>query len=371
VKNVLTGALSMQPSRVLRIILVTSALVALAAVCWQALPGSGALDPLAPPTGQAAAVVDITILVFREGLECVLVLAAVAAGLASEHRSVRTPIAIGAGVGFAATLLTWVVAVHILDDLSKRLSALALQAATGLLAIVVLLVVMNWFFHSIYWSGWISLHNRRKRRLLQAADSRPVSKIFWGMGLLGFASLYREGFEVVLFLQSYRLRLGNQAVLWGAAVGTLLSGAVAVLTFLAHRRLPYRKMLVLTGILLGIVLIVMVGEQAQEMQLAHWIPTTTVPALTRVVPSWMSLWFSVFPTVETLLAQAAAALVVLGSYVAANRPMRSRDGRLVEAAARQPAQLLQWGADGGKPEDSYRAVARATIAQHGGGHVRS
>jgi high-affinity iron transporter len=78
-------------------------------------------------------------------------------------------------------------------------------------------------------------------------------------------------------------------------------------------------MLVLTGVMLGVVLLVMVGEQAQEMQLAHWLPTTQVPWLTNIIPSWMGLWFSVFPTVETLAAQAIAAVMVVGSYFIASR----------------------------------------------------
>jgi high-affinity iron transporter len=45
-------------------------------------------------------------------------------------------------------------------------------------------------------------------------------------------------------------------------------------------------MLVLTGIMLGGVLLVMVGEQAQEMQLAHWLPSTYIPAIARIVPPW-------------------------------------------------------------------------------------
>ncbi len=39
------------------------------------------------------------------------------------------------------------------------------QAASGLLAILVLLVVMNWFFHRLYWTGWISLDNHRKGKM--------------------------------------------------------------------------------------------------------------------------------------------------------------------------------------------------------------
>jgi high-affinity iron transporter len=135
--------------------------------------------------------------------------------------------------------------------------------------------------------------------------------------LLGFASLYREGFEVVLFLQTYYLQMGGKIVLLGALLGLFFTGIVAVLTFVAHRKLPYRKMLVLTGVMLGFVLLVMVGEQAQEMQLAGWIRTTPIESLAKIIPDWMGLWFSVFPTVQTLVAQALAALLVIGSYFAA------------------------------------------------------
>jgi type III secretory pathway component EscV len=76
-------------------------------------------------------------------------------------------------------------------------------------------------------------------------------------------------------------------------------------------------MLITTGILLGVVLLVMVGEQAQEMQLAHWITTTQLNWL--VIPAWMGMWFAIFPTVETLVAQLLAAMLVVGSYYAARR----------------------------------------------------
>jgi len=78
-------------------------------------------------------------------------------------------------------------------------------------------------------------------------------------------------------------------------------------------------MLVFTGAMLGAVLLVMVGEQAQEMQLAHWLPTTVIPSLAHMIPGWMGLWFSLFPTVETLAAQVIAAMLVLGSYLIARK----------------------------------------------------
>jgi len=266
----------------------------------------------------AAAVLNIGVLVFREGLECVLVLAAITASMTGPRRGYQRPVTVGVGIGFLATLVTWSLAVRILDDLGRNVSALAIQAATGLLAVLVLLLVMNWFFHRVYWTGWISLHNRRKQELLQSEGTKE-SKVglLWGMGLLGFTSFYREGFEVVLFLQSYRLRTGNTAVLYGVLLGASFSGAVAILTFVAHRKLPYKKMMVLTGLMLAVVLLVMVGEQAQEMQLVHWLPTTEISMLAKVIPTWMGLWLSIFPTVETLAAQVVAGVLVFGSYISA------------------------------------------------------
>ena len=304
-----------------RLLLVLGFLGVVALLVWQGVTAHGAPEPTAAGRSPSAALLDVGVLVFREGLECILVLAAITASMTGAKRAHRFPVAVGAGAGFLATVATWFIAVAIIGALSDNVSALNLQAATGLLAVVVLLVVMNWFFHKVYWTGWISLHNRRKNELLHSAEKLELPKggLMLGLALLGFTSLYREGFEVVLFLQSYRLQLGSNLVLEGAGIGVGLTLVVAALTFVAHARLPYRRMLVLTGIMLGLVLVVMVGEQAQEMQLAGWLPTTPIAPLQDRIPAWAGLWFSVFPTVETLAAQVLAAGLVVGCYFLAGR----------------------------------------------------
>jgi high-affinity iron transporter len=310
-----------------KIALLLAAAIVAGVLVWQGVTAGGNPDPTTANTSRAAAIMDVAVLVFREGLECILVLAAITASMTGEKEGHRKPVVAGAAVAFAATIVTWFIAVGILHDLGGDVSALNLQAASGLLAVVVLLVVMNWFFHKIYWGGWISLHNRKKKELINEVEEHEAAggttrKVLWGLGLLGFASLYREGFEVVLFLQGYYLKMGSGTVLLGALVGLGLSGVVAVLTFVGQRRLPYRKMLIFTGVLLGGVLLVMVGEQAQEMQLAGWLHTTNIAALAPVIPGWAGTWFSVFPTVETLAAQALAAAVVIGSYYGSRRLAR-------------------------------------------------
>ena len=139
-----------------------AAVLVLALLVWQGLTSGGVPNPTAGHATAAVAVLDIGVLVFREGLESILVLSAITASMVDSQRTYRRPIAAGVGAGLVATLLTWSIVIAIVDDLTTSLPALDIQAATGLLAIVVLLVVMNWFFHKVYWTGWIGMHTQRK-----------------------------------------------------------------------------------------------------------------------------------------------------------------------------------------------------------------
>ena len=314
---------------------------------WSALSASGGVpDPTASTArlSNGAVVVDSGLLVFREGLETILVLAAITASMVGGNAAYRRPIAAGALVGFAATVATWFLAAWAIGQLG--VGGLALQAATGLLAVLVLLVVMNWFFHKVYWTGWISNRNRQRRRILDRAGVDGKRAVLIGLVVLGLTSVYREGFEVVLFLQNLRLTYGAGIVLAGAGIGLALTLAVGLLTFLAHRKLHYKRMLVITGVMLGVVLIVMVGESVQEMQLAGWLPTTTVPL---AIPGWVGLWFAIFPTVEGLVAQLLAVALVVGSYYGAEYVRVRRPRTQGRAVAQHPEAPAPAGAEPALP----------------------
>jgi high-affinity iron transporter len=290
---------------------------AIAALAWKAATApAGVSDPTVAGAhlGHGAVIVDSGLLVFREGLEAILVLAALTASFVGANSRLRRPVATGAGIGVAASVATWFVAILVIGALGGP--GLDVQAATGLLAVAVLLVVMNWFFHKIYWTGWISAHNKIRRRIATPGAGR---RALLGLAVLGFTSVYREGFEVVLFLQNLRLKDGSGAVLEGVALGFAFTLAAGTITFSAQHRLPYRRMLVATGILLGFVLLVMVGESVQELQLAGWLPTTGIGV---GFPGFVGLWFATFPTIEGLAAQTGAAALVIGSYLVAERVRR-------------------------------------------------
>ena len=187
----------------------------------------------------ATAVINAAVIVFREGLEAVLILAAVMASLSGAARAQRRPMLLGALLALLASVITFILARTVLTDLARY--GEKLEAVVGLIAIAVLLLVLNWFFHKVYWTEHIKKFNKRRRRLLGVAAGGLVSAQVLGFVLLGFSTVYREGFETVLFLQALELNSGLAVVLEGVALGFVLVGAVAVATFVLERKLPYRE----------------------------------------------------------------------------------------------------------------------------------
>ncbi len=282
---------------------------------------------------EATVVTNAAIIVFREGLEAVLILAAITASFLGANRRRRTPVLWGAVAGLGVSVVTFVLAVTLLQSLQQY--GEKLEAVVGVIAIAVLLLVMNWFFHKVYWTEWISSFHKRRKAILAGGGSAVL-----GLFLLGLTSVYREGFETVLFLQSLELSAGLRATVEGAALGLALVAVVAVVTFRLQRKLPYKRMLIVTGVLLAFVLVVMVGSTVRTLQGAGWLP---IHAIDAELPYWLGTWLGVFPTWETIGAQVAAFALVIGSYVAAEQVRVKRPQRRAlraqerERAATHPA----------------------------------
>src|SRR3954447_26558378 len=296
----------------------TAGLAVLAGLVYlMATAKTGPADPTEATARQshASIVVNAAIIVFREGLEAVLIFAAVTASFLGANRGRRRPVVAGAGVAFLASVATWFV-VQALLQAASPLGA-KLEAITGFIAFVVLLIVLNWFVHKVYWSEWIGRHNRQKRRLLAQTGLAATA----GLVLLGFTSVYREGFEVVLFLQNLELKSGSGTVLEGVAFGLAATALVGAATFWLHTKLPYKKMLILTGALVALVLVVMTGGTALSFQDLGWLPSHPTPF---TIPTWMGAWFEMYSTWETLGAQVLAGVFVVGSYFAAERMKHTR-----------------------------------------------
>ena len=229
-------------------------------------------------------VTDAAILVFREGLEAVLILAAITASLTGARAQMRRPVLIGGLAGIGATIVTWALVQLLVSELGT--GGLRLEAITGVLAIVVLLVVTNWFFHRVYWSQWISRFNRRRKTL------EKLGLASGGLVILGLTSVYREGFETVLFVQNLQVSAGTAR--GRARLGDRPRGharASAGSPSPPQRKLPYQKMLIATGVMIAVVLAVMTGATAHVLQGLGWLPSTPTAF---DVPLWASRWLGIY-----------------------------------------------------------------------------
>ena len=145
-------------------------------------------------SGSTTAIVsNSAIVVFREGLEAVLILAALMASMVGPARRYRRPLLVGAGFALVASAITWVIAQTVLGSLARY--GEKLEAIVSVIAIGVLLLILNWFYHRVYWAEHLADFHKRKQRILRGSHVGFISAQVLGLALLGFSSVYREGFE--------------------------------------------------------------------------------------------------------------------------------------------------------------------------------
>ena len=253
-------------------------------------------------------------------------------------------------LALVASVVTWIVAQTVLDSLAGW--GERLEAVVSLVAIGVLLLILNWFYHRVYWQENLQDLHKRKKRVLAGASIGILSAQAIGLVALGFSSVYREGFETVLFLQALTLEAGAWTVLQGVLLGFLGVLGVFALVVSLERRLPHKKMLIATGLLITGVLMVLVGHTVQTMQVVGWLPVTPVEGLT--LPFWAGMWFGVFPTWEGFLAQGGRPRVRA-------RELRRGGGAQVAETAQDPRRSDRCGEHGGLSARPPRRDGRAPV----------
>ncbi len=269
---------------------------------WETL--GNAESALSGKPAPGATISNTAIIVFREGLEAVLILVALMGSLRSNGaKPMRRMMFLGALLACLAAAVTGLLFGRVLTTVIKQQNELV--AWVSLLATGVMLLITNWFFHKVYWTDNLaSLHDRKANVLAWGG--------MFGLFTLGFTSIYREAFETALFLQPLLLTAGDGVVLQGFLIGLAGVLVIAVIVFLLNTRLPYKRLLVITGILIGVVLVSLVGNTVYATQVVGWMPIS--PIGTVFIPRWMEQWLGVYPTWQGVGFQITAIVLVLGSY---------------------------------------------------------
>jgi high-affinity iron transporter len=305
-----------------------------------------------------AAVLNSTIVVFREGLEAALILAALAASFTTGGARWRRPLIGGMLAALPATLLTWVITDALLDSFSSY--GLQLEAGLDAAALVVLAIIMAWFFQRFCWTRFVArTHARRNRFTARAFGGNGASV---ALAVFGFTVLYREGFETVLYLAALKLRSGGASVLEGVVIGILATVGLAFLMLRLRRRLPYRAIVVVTAVAIGALLVVMAGQAARAFEAVGWLSIHPVQAS---IPVWAGQWLGIYPAVEPLVAQLVALAAIPAASEAIRRGRNRRQARRVaemqarkaeRAAARRPAARRE-----GEAHERPRTPTRAPL----------
>ena len=257
-------------------------------------------------------------ILLREGLEAVLVLACMVGALkanripAAGRGGWRWPLSCGVAVALVGSLVLWLVVGRLfaMSTLQREL----LEGATALIAAAVLVYVTHWIFRKAYVGDWVAEIRRKTAAAAQARTGEKVRHFAWfPLFALSFLVVFREGFETVLFYEALLFDAPALPVLAGLAIGGLLAAAVAYAILGLEAKLPVAAFFRLTGCLLALLSIVLIGSGVRGLQTAALLSATPVAWFPD--RPWMQLYFGLYPVAEALLAQAGMAALLLLSVI--------------------------------------------------------
>ena len=239
------------------------------------------------------------LILLREGLEAILVLAAILAFLRNtgQQSAVRS-VNVGWGLALLAGLATWALAAYVIDVSGAQRELL--EGCTALFASVMVLWLGVWMHdrrHAAAWQDYI------KSRLVGGGGR-------FGFALLAFFSVYRELFEVILFYETLWLQAGpagHEAVLAGGATALVLLVGLAWVILRGSAKLPLALFFGINAALLCALSVVFAGHGVKALQEAGIFGT-------RPVAFFDFDWLGIHADAYSLSAQAVAILAIVVLY---------------------------------------------------------
>ncbi|KPX94923.1 cytochrome c/FTR1 family iron permease [Pseudomonas meliae] len=239
------------------------------------------------------------LILLREGLEAILVLAAILAFLRNtgQQSAVRS-VNIGWGLALLAGLGTWALAAYVIDVSGAQRELL--EGATALFASVMVLWLGVWMHdrrHAAAWQDYV-------KSSLVGGGGR------FGFAVLAFFSVYRELFEVILFYETLWLQAGpagHDAVLAGGATALVLLVGLAWVILRGSAKLPLSLFFGINAALLCALSVVFAGHGVKALQEAGIFGT-------RPVPFFEFDWLGIHADLYSLSAQAIALIAIAVLY---------------------------------------------------------
>jgi high-affinity iron transporter len=270
----------------------------------------------------SSAFIQAAVILLREGLEAMLVIAALAGYLSRVGAGHRIRALYGgalAAIG-ASIIAAWLFAVLNSGEHSDILEGVIILVAAALM---------------LYVSGWLMVKQDPKgwnEYLAHKADTALAQDTVWAVGALAFLAVFREGAETVLFINALATTEGG----WSAGLFAGLGAATIALAVLFYfinliaQKIPLRPLFILTSAFLFVMAIKFIGEAVQEFQEQALLPFTELKGL-----AWLAD-LGLNPTLEALSLQLLVILFALATYSVFQR--NSRLMRQGKASARAAAE---------------------------------
>ena len=259
-------------------------------------------------------------IIFREGLEAVLILGAIITYLeASRNHKFKKYVHYGIGLAIGATAVTWVIASYIIEISGANRELI--EAIAALSATAVLFYVSFWILNKIEHKRWMEFV---KAKVFQASAAGGTSVFI----MLSFFTVYREGFETVLFYQAM-FSFAKYMELY-VGLGFILGIASLLGIYFGFRKLGKRLPLrALFGLTMGIgayLSIAFLGNAIREFQVLDFIPYTSMLGTIPRLDINVATMTGIYPTLETTVGQIVllAVYLVASLYVLVLRPKRQK-----------------------------------------------
>ena len=243
------------------------------------------------------------IIIFREGLEAILVIAAISAYLVrSDNKPMLKVVYLSSLFAVFASVLA-AIALHTIVGLSGANQEI-MEGAAMLLATVVLFFISNWMLSKSESKAWKNYVEGK----VQSAVSTGSS---FALGFAAFLAVFREGAETIIFYQAMLADAKDHMdmVWYGLGVGTIVLTLVFIVIRFGSVKLPLKPFFICTSALMYLMAIAFAGGGVKELQEADIISVTPVDFVHSVEV------LGIYPTVETLVPQLVMLVVVMFSIM--------------------------------------------------------
>lgn len=267
---------------------------------------ASAEEALAPgAASQISTFLGAFAILMREGLEALLIVIAMIGFLKKAERpALLRPVHAGWISALVAGAATWWAASHLItiSGANRELT----EGFGSLLAAAILLFVGIWMHGKAQAGAW---QHYVREKLDKALERRSG----WFLFLLAFIAVYREVFETIIFFAAMGSEGNATALVAGAAVAAVLLAAIAWAMLKLSARLPIGKFFAYSAALIAVLAVVLAGKGVAALQEAGLIGVSPLAGFPR------NVMLGVFPTLETVIAQAVMIVLLAVGFILARR----------------------------------------------------